>query len=121
VMDSLSCFKIGGSDSEENRLWSNENCKPICILEGLQCGHPLTHYRSRYINFISSSLSPALQQQPVSSYSIQSIVTSASATSAFSFPVSNTILDLTISEFILWTTNLRKYTNFIRLQILKLT
>jgi hypothetical protein len=41
--------------------------------------------------------------------------------SAFSPPISSTISDLTILEFILWTTNLRKHTNFIRLQILKLT
>jgi hypothetical protein len=40
-------------------------------------------------------------------------------TSAFSLPISTTIPDLTISEFILWTMNLRKHTNFIRLQILK--
>jgi hypothetical protein len=33
--------------------------------------------------------------------------------SAFSLPVSTTILDLTISEFNLWTTNLRKQYNFI--------
>jgi hypothetical protein len=56
---------------------------------------------------------------PAAGYNIQPIATSASATSAFSLSVSSTILDLTISEFISWATNLRKHNNFIRLQILK--
>jgi hypothetical protein len=37
----------------------------------------------------------------------------SSSASAFSLPVSTTISDLTISEFNLWTTNLRKQYNFI--------
>jgi hypothetical protein len=43
-------------------------------------------------------------------YSIQSTATSASVTSIFSLPVSTTILDLIILEFISWRTNLRKQT-----------
>jgi hypothetical protein len=43
----------------------------------------------------------------------------ATTTSVLSLPISTTIPDLTISEFISWTTNLRKHTNFIRLQFLK--
>jgi hypothetical protein len=69
---------------------------------------PLSHSRPRHISFLSPSRPPALQQQPTPAYSIQSIATSASTTSVFFFPVSTTILDLTISEFISWTTNLRK-------------
>jgi hypothetical protein len=40
--------------------------------------------------------------------------------SAFSLTVSTIILDLIISEFNLWTTNLRKQSNFIRFKILEL-
>jgi hypothetical protein len=68
----------------------------------------LSHSTSAF----SLSLSPT--SAPAASYNIQPI-----ATSAFSLPVSTIISDLTISEFILWTTNLRKHTNFIQLQILK--
>jgi hypothetical protein len=39
--------------------------------------------------------------------------------SAFSLSVSTTILDLTILEFNLWTTNLRKKSNFIKFKILE--
>jgi hypothetical protein len=39
--------------------------------------------------------------------------------SALSFIVSTTILDLTISKFNSWTTNLRKQYNFIRFKILE--
>jgi hypothetical protein len=41
-------------------------------------------------------------------YNIHPKATSASAMSAFSLSVSTTIQNLTISKFILWTTNLRK-------------
>jgi hypothetical protein len=39
---------------------------------------------------------------------IELIVTSVSTTSSFSLLVSFTILDLTILEFIMWTTNFKK-------------
>jgi hypothetical protein len=52
-------------------------------------------------------------------YNIQPTTTSALAMLAFPLQVSTTIPNLTISEFISWTTNLRKHTNFIQLQILK--
>jgi hypothetical protein len=61
-----------------------------------------------HISFLSPSWSLTLQQQHASGYNIQPTRTSALATSAFSLPVSFTIPDLTISEFILWATNLRK-------------
>jgi hypothetical protein len=57
------------------------------------------------------SLSPT--SAPAADCSIQSIATSASV---FSLPINTTISDLTILEFISWTMNLRKHTNFIRLQ-----
>jgi hypothetical protein len=60
------------------------------------------------------SLSLSLTSAPAADYNIQPSTTSTSATSALSFLVSTTI-----SEFILWITNLRKRTNFIQLQILK--
>jgi hypothetical protein len=44
----------------------------------------------------------------VAVYNIQSITTSISIISAFSLSISIIIIDLTISEFILWITNLRK-------------
>jgi hypothetical protein len=53
------------------------------------------------------------------SSNLQHLVTSALATLAFSLSVSTTISDVTISEFIFWTMNLIKHTNFIRLHILK--
>jgi hypothetical protein len=51
----------------------------------------------------SLSRAPALQQQYVPAYSIQPIVTSV-----FSLSVSISISDITISEFLVWTMNLRK-------------
>jgi hypothetical protein len=74
--------------------------------------HAVSQSLPQHISFLSLSLSPT--SAPAASYNIQPI-----ATSAFSLPVSTIISDLTISEFILWTTNLRKHTNFIQLQILK--
>jgi hypothetical protein len=67
---------------------------------------------SDYILLSSMSYYFSLSHSPT-------IITSSSVTSAFSLPISIIILDLTISKFISWTTNLRKHTNFIRFQILK--
>jgi hypothetical protein len=72
-----------------------------------------------YFGYITLVFSLLIISVLVATYNIQFIVISALATSAFYLSVSTTITDLTISEFILWTTNLIKYTNFIQLQILK--
>jgi hypothetical protein len=77
-----------------------------------------------YLNLdhvMSASLLLSTTIAPAAAYNIQPTVTSVSATLVFSLIVNTTILDLTISEFILWTMNLRKYTNFIRLKKFKLT
>jgi hypothetical protein len=54
------------------------------------------------------SLSHLTISAPVIAYNIQSTTTSTLVMSVFSLSVSTTILDLTISEFILWIMNLRK-------------
>jgi hypothetical protein len=75
------------------------------------------------LNHSMSNISLPLDHQHSSS-SLQHLAhshISISHISLLSLPVSTTIPGLTISEFILWTINLRKHTNFIRLQIFKLT
>jgi hypothetical protein len=71
---------------------------------------PVPHSRPLHVSFLPSSRSGRL---------LQHLVTSALATLAFSLSVSTTISDVTILEFIFWTMNLIKHTNFIRLHILK--
>jgi hypothetical protein len=54
------------------------------------------------------SLSFSTTSAPTAAYNIQSAAISAQVMSVFSLSVSTTISGLTISEFILWTTDLRK-------------
>jgi hypothetical protein len=84
-------------------------CKADSVVGGL-CLNLIT---PRQFFFFLSIISVS-----TTAYNIQSTFISALATSNFFLTVSTTISDLTISEFILWTINLRKHTNFIQLQFL---
>jgi hypothetical protein len=67
-------------------------------------------------NYITLFFSLLIISAPILTYNIQFIVTLASVISVFSLSVSTIILELNILA-----NDFRKYSNFIQLQILKLT